>query len=130
MQRYLYILQAAFGLAPYIIVDDQYQQKRYGMLGQLVNQGRAMASYETGEIVQTISRRAVANDLNRGLSLSLPYFNDQDLEMKMYDFEVIPAGGSCLCWPSSCVCAARLEQVKGGPDTHLSPSTRKHLLGS
>jgi hypothetical protein len=128
MQRYLSILQAAFGLAPYIIVDDQYQQKRYGMLGQLVNQGRAMASYETGEIVQTISRRAVANDLNRGLSLSLPYFNDQDLEMKMYDFEVIPAG-RIMFVPAFVVRAARLEQVKVAQDTHLSPSTRKHLLG-
>ena len=127
MQRYLSILQAAFGLAPYIIADDQYQQKRYGMLGQLINQGRAMARYETGEIVRTITRRAVANDLNRGLSLSLPYFNDQDLEMKMYEFEVIPAG-RIMFVPAFIVRASRLEQVKVAQDTHLSPSTRKHLL--
>src|SRR3990170_1967933 len=89
MQRFLDVLHAAVRLAPYIIADDEYQQKRYGMLGQLVNQGRALARYETGEIIRTINRRADAQDLNRGLSLSLPFFDDQDLEMKVHDIEVI-----------------------------------------
>ncbi len=31
-------------------------------------------------------------NLNRGLSLSLPYFDDQDMELKNLDFDVIPAG--------------------------------------
>ncbi len=127
MQRYLEILHAAFALAPYIVADDEYQQKRYGMLGQLVNQGRTLARYETGEIIQTIERRAKANDLNRGLSLSLPYFDDQDLEMNLHDFEVTPAG-RIMFVPAFVVRAARIEQVKVAQDTRLSPSTRKYLL--
>ena len=46
MQRYLAVLHAAVGLAPYMVADDDYQAKRYGMLGQLVNQGRALARFE------------------------------------------------------------------------------------
>ncbi len=127
MQRFLGILHAAVSLAPYIVADEDYQRKRYGMLGQLVNQGRWLACHQTGEIIQTIKRRAAAGDLNRGLSLSLPYFDDQALEMKMNDFVIIPAG-RIMFVPAFVVRAAREEQVKVAQDTRLSHSTRVHLL--
>ena len=127
MQRFLDILHAAFALAPYVAADEDYQRKRYGMLGQLVNQGRALARYETGEIIRTIKQRANTRDLNRGLSLSLPYFDDQALEMKTHDFEVVPAG-RIMFVPAFVVRAARERQAKVAQDTRFSPSTRKHLL--
>jgi hypothetical protein len=127
MQRYLSILHAAVGLAPYMVADDEYQRKRYGILGQLVNQGRAMAYYEVEEIIQTIRKRAVAHELNRGLSLSLPYFNDQTLTMEEYSFEVIPAG-RIMFVPAFVVRAAREQEAKIAQDTRMSQSTRKHLL--
>lgn len=127
MQQYLRILHAAVALAPYMVVDETYQRKRYGILGQLVNQGRAMARYQTKEIIKAIHRRANAQDLNRGLSLSLPYFDDQVLRIATHNFEVIPAG-RIMFTPALVVRAARQEQVKVAQDTRLSPSTRKHLL--
>jgi hypothetical protein len=127
MQQYLSVLHAAVGLAPYMVADEEYQQKRYGILGQLVNQGRALARYEVKEIIQTIKKRAAAHDLNRGLSLSLPYFNDQKLTMENYDFEVIPAG-RIMFVPAFVVRAAREQQAKIAQDTRLNQSTRKHLL--
>ena len=127
MQRYLWMLHAAVGLAPYMVADDDYQHKRYGILGQLVNQGRALARYEVEEIIRTIHRRASSQDLNRGLSLSLPYFNDQTLTIEMYNFEVIPAG-RIMFVPAFVVRAAREQEVKVAQDTRLSYSTRKHLL--
>jgi hypothetical protein len=128
MQRFLGILHMAVSLAPYIVADEDYQRKRYGMLGQLVNQGRALARYETEEIIRTIQQRATAQDLNRGLSLSLPYFDDQMLEIKLYDFEIVPAG-RIMFVPAFVVRAAREEQAKVVQDTRLSHSTRVHLLG-
>lgn len=128
MQRFLSILHAAVSIAPHMVADEDYQQKRYGMLGQLVNQGRALARHETGEIVQTIKRRAATQDLNRGLSLSLPYFDDQTLQTETHSFEVIPAG-RIMFVPAFVVRAAREEQAKVAQDTRLNPSTRKHLLG-
>lgn len=127
MQRFLAVLHTAVALAPYMVADEAYQQKRYGMLGQLVNQGRALARYETREIIRAIELRAAAQDLNRGLSLSLPYFDDQALEMKTYDFEVIPAG-RIMFVPAFVVRAASEEQAKVAQDTRFSPSTRRHLL--
>jgi hypothetical protein len=127
MQRYLSVLHAAVGLAPYMVADDEYQRKRYGILGQLINQGRALALYEVEEIIRTIQRRAASHDLNRGLSLSLPYFNDQTLTMEDYSFEVIPAG-RIMFVPAFVVRAAREQEAKIAQDTRLSQSTRKHLL--
>ena len=86
MQRFLTILFDARSLAPYMVADEEFEKKRYGMLGQLVNQGRALARYQTREIIHTIQERAKAQSLNRGLSLSLPYFDDQDLKIKNSQF--------------------------------------------
>ena len=127
MQRFLAILHAAIALAPYIVADEAYQQKRYGMLGQLVNQGRALARYQAGQIVATVRRRAAAQDLNRGLALSLPYFDDQELSLRTHYFEVIPAG-RVMFVPAFVVRAAQAERAKVGQDTRLSHSTRRHLL--
>ena len=127
MQRFLFVLHAAVSLAPYMVADEDYQRKRYGILGQLVNQGRALARFETRGIIETIQRRAAASDLNRGLSLSLPYFDDQTLEMRTRDFEVIPAG-RIMFVPAFVVRAARDEAVKVAQDTRLDPGTRRHLL--
>lgn len=127
MQRYVRTLHTAISLAPYIAADAAYQQKRYGMLGQLINQGRALARFETREIITKIQRRTADNDLNRGLSLSVPYFDDQSLEMKTHDFDVIPAG-RIMFISALVVLAAHKEMVKVEQDTRLDRSTRKHLL--
>lgn len=127
MQRFLTLLHASVALAPYMVADEVYQQKRYGMLGQLVNQGRALACYQTVEIIHEIKRRAVAQDLNRGLSLSLPYFDDQTLELKQRQIEIIPVG-RIMFVPAFVVRAVREEQAKVAQDTRLSASTRKHVL--
>jgi hypothetical protein len=127
MQGYLSTLHLAVSLAPYIFADEEYQRKRYGMLGQLVHQGRALACYQIGVVIGKIQRRAEANALNRGLSLSLPYFDDQMLEMKMYDFDVIPSGRT-LFVPAFVVLAVRREQIRVAQDMRLSESTRMHLL--
>jgi hypothetical protein len=127
MQSFLGVLHAAVSVASYMMADPTYQQKRYGMLGQLVNQGRALAMFETEDMIRVIKQRSAAHDLNRGLSLSLPYFDDQALELHTRDFEVIPSG-RIMFVPAFVVRAAREEQAKVAQDTRLSPSTRKYLL--
>ncbi len=127
MQRFLMVIFAARSLAPYMIADEEFQRKRYGMLGQLINQGRALARYQTREIIHTIKERAMAQSLNRGLSLRLPYFDDQDLKMELHHFVVIPAG-RIMFVPAFVVRAAREEQAKVAQDTRFNSSTRKHLM--
>jgi hypothetical protein len=127
MQRYLSILHIAVGLAPYMVTDETYQSKRYGMLGQLVNQGRALANYQVDESMRYIQRRVASHSLDRGLSLSLPYFNDQTLKMEEYSFDVIPVG-RIMFIPAFVVLAVREQARKIAQDTCFSRSTRKHLL--
>lgn len=127
MQQYLNMLFAARSLAPYAIADGEFQKKRYGMLGQLINQGRALARYQTREIIRAIHTRAEAQSLNRGLNLDLPYFDDQLLERKTHHFVIIPAG-RIMFVPAFVVRAAIEEQAKIAQDTRFNHSTRKHLL--
>jgi hypothetical protein len=126
MQHFMAILHQAKALAPYVILDRDYQRKHYNMFGQLVNQSRALARYQTGEIIRIIRMRAERNALNRGLSISLPYFDDQALEMKIHEFEVIPVGRISFD-PFYVAWAARYEQTRIAEDDELSLSTRKHL---
>jgi hypothetical protein len=127
MQRFMEVLFLAVALSPYISADEEYAKKRYGMLGQLVNQARALAIYQTKEIIALIKGRAASGSLNRGLSLSLPYFDDQLLLVAISKFEVIPAG-RIMFVPAFVVRAVRQEEVKVSQDTRFNPSTRKHLL--
>jgi hypothetical protein len=127
MQRFMEVLFLAVALSPYISADEEYAKKRYGMLGQLVNQGRALAIYRAKEIIARIKERAASGNLNRGLSLSLPYFDDQELRVDITKFEVIPAG-RIMFVPAFVVRAVRQEEMKVSQDTRLDPSTRKHLL--
>lgn len=127
MQHFMTSLRQAEGLAPYMIMDRDYQRKYHNMFGQLVNQGRALARYQTGEIVHVIQKRVERNSLNRGLSISLSYFDDQALEMKIHDFEAIPVGRIGFD-PFYVAWAARYEQTRIAEDDEINPSTRKHLL--
>jgi hypothetical protein len=127
MERFLAILHMASSLATYIVADETYQQKRYGMLGQAINQGRALAFFMTEQIIKSIKDRVQNGTLNRGLSISLPYYDDQDLRMPEILLEIIP-GGRIMFKSIFVVRAARLEQARVSQDTRLSLSTRKYLL--
>jgi hypothetical protein len=127
MQHFLNVLFSARSLAPYMVAEDEFEKKRYGMLGQLVNQGRALANHLTNEIINLIKTRASDQSLNRGLSLRLPYFDDQELRIKTHNFVVIPAG-RIMFVPAFVVRAALDEQAKIAQDTRFSVSTRRHLL--
>jgi hypothetical protein len=128
LQRCAMTLHRALALAPYISASEEYQLKRYGIMGQLINQGRALANFKTTEIIHRIKVRAEKQTLNRGLSITLPYFDDQALEIEKSDLEIIPAG-RIIFIPAFVVRAALNEQVKAAQDTRLNVSTRGHLLG-
>lgn len=117
----------AFRLSPEMDADDEYWRDRERLLRQLFHQGCSLASLETQSIIGTIKQLAQANRLNRGLSLSLPYFDDRALRTKMYNFEVIPPGrilfeGYYVMW------AARYEEERVQQDPGLSPGSRRQLL--
>jgi hypothetical protein len=127
MERYLFILNSVVLIAPYMVADEIWQQKRYGILGQLVNQGRALAHYRSRQIIQTIQSRVNEHHLDRGVWLSLPYFDEQKLRIENHDFMIIPAGWIMFI-PAFVVLAAREQQIKVAQNSQLSFATRKHLI--
>jgi hypothetical protein len=128
MQHYLSILKAAGRLAPYIGVDEDFHRKQVGILAQPINQGHAMARHLNGLMIRMIQRRVAENSLNRGMSLSLPYFDDQAMEIRYLNFEVIPRG-RIMFVPAFVVIAAKLKQMEVAHSTglfyHPGPSARR-----
>ena len=127
LRRGINKLNQAVSLAPYMFADEEYQCKRDTLLTRLTSLGHAVAHHHVREIVRKIRHRADANDLNRGLRLSVPYFDDRVLEMKLHEFEVIPPGRTMFV-PAFVAIAAANEQEKIGQQNSLSASTRVHLL--
>jgi hypothetical protein len=127
MSRFLSILHTAAELAPYIVADEEYQRKRYGISGQLLNQGRALADYAVDEMIRKIKTRAADHDLDRGLSLSVPYFDDQTMTLEVCPFDVIPVG-RVMFVPAFIVLAVRSQGAKVAQDIRFNKSTRRHLL--
>lgn len=126
-QDYLSILKVAVGLAPYFIVDEGYQRKRFAMLAQLINQGQALARHETSGIIRRLKQRVAEQSLNRGFDLDLPFFDDQGLEIRTLAIPVIPHGRIQFV-PAFLVIALRVKQMEVKHSPGLSHTTRDHLL--
>ena len=121
------LLQEAAMICPSIVADETYQRKRAGILAQLVDQGRALARYYANEIVSKIRRRAEDGSLNRGLRLSLPYFDDGEMALRLHEMEIIP-GGRIVFLPAFVVRAMQQERARVTRDLRISQSSRRHLL--
>lgn len=90
--------------------------------------GQALARIELDEIIGKTKSWAKAGKLNRGLSLILPFFDDQLMEIRWRELEVIPRG-RILFVPAFVVLAARQEGARAGQEKDMTPTTRDHLLG-
>lgn len=127
MQDYIHRLLLILALEPAIMEESAYQNRYKRMINQWIHQGQAYARYQTIEIIRTIRQRAHQNALNRGLSISLPYFDDQALELRTYDFEIIPAG-RILFEPNFVVQTVEDAKLSVSADQSYSAGTKKHLL--
>lgn len=127
MEKYLQVLSAAFALDAGVAEEPAYQLRYHAILQQWTEQACAYAHYQTLELIRIIRNRAMENTLNRGLSLSLPYFDDQKLQIKSYDFEVIPAGRIAF-EPVFVAQAAQEAKQNVANDIRLSVTTRERLI--
>ncbi len=92
-----------------------------------VRVGQMLAQIELEEIIVKTQRWARAGRLDRGLSLSLPYFDEQTMEICWRELEVIPRGRIPFI-PGFVVIAARDESQRVRAEGSLSAATRGHLL--
>jgi hypothetical protein len=92
-----------------------------------IARGRELARLGLEEAVAEIRRRASAGLLNRGLSLSLPYFDGRALELRHREISVVPRG-RVLFVPAFVVLACGREVDAVRRDPALDETTRQHLV--
>ena len=95
---------------------------------QTVARGRTLAQLAVEELIEEIRRRAADHQLDRGLRLSFPYYDDRRLTLRRRDFTVIPRG-RILFVPAFVVIAVEREMARVIEDRQYTDSTRTHLLG-
>ena len=88
---------------------------------------RDQALQELQMIVRRIWRRARSRTLDRGLTLSLPYFDDAAMEIRQLEMEVIPRG-RIMFVPAFIVLAARREMQRVAAAAEMTEGTKRHLI--
>ncbi len=93
-----------------------------------VERGQRLAEQAVEELIGEMARRAAGHQLDRGVRLSFPYFDDRRLSLRWRDFTVIPRG-RILFVPAFVVVAAEREIERVRKDRQFTDSTRRHLIG-
>jgi hypothetical protein len=95
---------------------------------EVIRWARLQAHQSMEMIAGKIWRRARSRTLDRGLSLSLPYFDDGAMEMRQLEMEVIPRG-RVMFVPAFVVVAARREMERVAAEESMTEGTKQHLIG-
>jgi hypothetical protein len=90
---------------------------------------RQLVQLQLEEIITKIRRRASAHTLDRGLSVSLPYYDDQALEIRWREIEIIPPG-RVMFMPAFVVLAVERKRERITGEQSLTPRVREGLLSS
>ncbi|MGB9639533.1 MAG: hypothetical protein ACPL3P_04800 [Anaerolineales bacterium] len=127
LQDYIHQLFLILAIEPAMMDDGDFQACYWGMANQWRQQGKAFAHYQTLQIVRSIRKRVEDNSLNRGLSISLPYFDDQALEIRLFDFEVIPPG-RILFDPNFMIDAVEISKQRVKDDISFDEITKENII--
>jgi hypothetical protein len=93
----------------------------------VVARGRDLASQAVDELIMEMRRRSARHQLDRGVRLSFPFYDDRRLSLRWRDFTVIPRG-RILFVPAFVVMATEREIERVRADPRLSETTRDHLV--
>jgi len=92
-----------------------------------VGRGQDLAQQAVAKMIEQMARRAATHQIDRGVRLSFPYFDDRRLSLRWRDFTVIPRG-RILFVPAFVVIAAEREIERVRKDSQYSEPTRLHLV--
>ncbi len=92
-----------------------------------VARGRELAQAAADELIEELWRRAANHQLDRGVRLSFPYFDDRRQSLRWREFTVIPPG-RIMFVPAFVVIAAEREIERVEADRQYTETTRRHLV--
>ncbi len=127
LSRFVHALHQIEELYPAWQTHDQYSEKHALLTTHLIDQGRALANYQTQKIIQDIQMSWKTGEMTRGLTIFLPYLDERQSNMEEYKIVVIPAG-RILFRPEFIVGACRVTERQVRSDSNLSQATRWQLL--
>jgi hypothetical protein len=90
-------------------------------------QGRELARLQVQEMIRKVRTRAREHRLDRGLTVSLPYFDEGAQELRWRELVIIPRGRIPFV-PAFVVLAARQEIEHVLAEAGLSETTQAHLV--
>jgi hypothetical protein len=114
-------------LYPGWTADDLYSEKYARLTARLTRQGHALAVYYTQRIIDDLLGRWHSGEVIRGLTLLVPYLDEQHYQMKTYRVEVIPTGRIAFR-PEFVVGACRVTEQEVRHNPQLSQATRWQLI--
>jgi hypothetical protein len=120
-------LLSAMAIDPDIVEETAFRTRYTALIAQWTEQGRAYSEYLTREIISTIHQRENQHSLNRGLTIHLPYFDDQLFEIRYFDLEIVPAGRIAF-QEVFLIQAVQKAKQRVMDDAKISLTTRQHLM--
>lgn len=102
-------------------------QRRTRVELDAIVRGRALAHLAAEEMIAEIKLCAARHLLDRGLRLSLPYFDDRRMAVRHWEFTITPKG-RILFVPAFVVLAAEREIVRVRTQREFTETTRSQLL--
>ena len=92
-----------------------------------VARGQDLALRAVDELIEELWRRAASHQLDRGVRLSFPFYDDRRQSLRWRDFTVIPPG-RIMFVPAFVVIAAEREISRIQADRQYTETTRWHLV--
>jgi hypothetical protein len=92
-----------------------------------VSRGHDLALRAVEELIEELWRRAANHQLDRGVRLSLPFYDDRRQGLRWRDFTIIPPG-RIMFVPAFVVIAAEREIGRVRADRQYTETTRQHLV--
>ena len=92
-----------------------------------VARGQDLALRAVDELIDELWRRAANHQLDRGVRLSMPFYDDRRQSLRWRDFTVIPPG-RIMFVPAFVVIAAEREIGRVQADRQYTETTRRHLI--
>ena len=89
--------------------------------------GQDLALRAVDELIEELWRRAASHQLDRGVRLSFPFYDDRRRSLRWREFTVIPPG-RIMFVPAFVVIAAEREIDRVRADRQYTETTRQHLI--
>ncbi len=109
--------------------SDTYNEYYSLIISHLTEQGRALASYYTDQMINEVMEKARAGSIARGLTLFVPYLDERLYQMAKYKLVVMPVGRIPFR-PEFIVSACRVAQRDVRHNQQFSQPTRWQLISA